>query len=226
MKHRGFTLVELLATLTVVSILAAILFAATGKVRASAHRAECAGNLRQLAAGVQLYANDHGGQLPRSDHSAFAHRQRSWLSTIQPYLGADEALQGEALDKAIERHCRCPSEEGRESGSSYGLNVHFELAPASDDYDGAPATWRRMMQIPAPSQTILLAELAPGYGADHVMAHFWGGDVDGAEVDIDRHDGQANYAFVDGHVECLPVKAIYDPANQINRWNPVLASRH
>jgi len=226
MKRAGFTLVELLTTIAVVSILAAILFAATGKVRESAQRAQCAGNMRQLAAGVLLYANDHRGDLPRSDHSAYANRQRPWLSAIQPYLGAKEELRGEALESALERYCRCPSEEERDSRSSYGLNVHFELHPDSDDYAGEPLIWRKTMQIPSPSQTILIAELTPENEDDHIMAHFWGGNVDGTVVDIDRHSGQANYAFADGHVECLPLESIYDPANDVNRWNPDSAARH
>ncbi len=225
MRRPAFTLIELLTVIAIIAILGAILIPVTSRIRHSSNRAQCIGNLRQLAAGVLLYANDHNGELPRSNHSAYAHRQRSWLSTIQPYLGGPEGLKGKPLDQAIERYCRCPGEEGRKRGSSYGLNVHFELSPEVDDYEGAPTVWRRTLQIPAPSHTILLAELRPDYEADHIMAHYWTGNVNGAEVDADRHNGQANYAFVDGHVESLRIEQVFSPQNKVNHWNPATAER-
>lgn len=224
MKRRAFTLIELLTVIAIVGVLAAILFAVVGQVRASAQRAQCAANLRQLSGAVLLFANDHCGELPRSNHSAFAHRTRSWLTTVQPYLG-DGELKGAALAEALERYCRCPSEEGRASGSSYGLNVFFELDPAVDDYAGAPASWRRLYQIPDPSRTILLAELTPNYQADHIMSHFWEGDVSGAEVALERHQHEPFYAFADGHVEALAVDQVFDVAQGVNRWNPVLSGQ-
>jgi len=42
-------------------------------------------------------------------------------------------------------------------------------------------------------------------------------------VDAKRHDGKANYLFVDGHVETLPISSTFDTAKGINLWNPSLA---
>jgi prepilin-type processing-associated H-X9-DG protein len=38
----------------------------------------------------------------------------------------------------------------------------------------------------------------------------------------DRHNGRANYLFVDGHVESLPVEATF-VARSENLWNPSVA---
>ena len=97
--------------------------------------------------------------------------------------------------------CSCPSDESG-GGVSYGLNVYYELNPNADDYAGKPQTWRRQLNVPSPTRTVLVAEV--NSGVDHVMAHFWEGDDTATEVAVKRHNGKANYVFADGHVELPP----------------------
>ena len=61
--RRGFTLIELLVSVAVVVILAAILIVGIGRVRVAAGKAEGTSNLRQLGAGLQMYANANNGEL-------------------------------------------------------------------------------------------------------------------------------------------------------------------
>lgn len=226
MKRQAFTLMELLTVVAVIGVLAAILIPVVGRVRESAHQSQCASNLRQLAGASLLYASDHGGELPRSNHSAArtwstADRVRNWQSELQVYLGADEPLRGSALQTALERQCRCPSETGRTSGASYAYNVYPELHPDHDEgYPGSPRTWRRLAQIPHPAATVLFAEIEPEETADHLMAHYWGNDISGSSLASNRHSDRANYAFIDGHVDCLPLEAVYNPQENVNRWHP------
>ena len=63
---RGFTLVELLIVVGIITVLLALLMPAVRRARESAQRAACASNLRQLAAGVHAYAIDNDGQIPQS----------------------------------------------------------------------------------------------------------------------------------------------------------------
>ena len=117
------------------------------------------------------------------------------------------------------RYFRCPA-DARTNGTSYGLNVFFELDPESDDYEGAPARWRRASALPSPSRTVLLAEIKTGSSADHVMAHFWSGSAEGSEVAVDRHGGRSNFVFADGSAALLRIADTHDPANGIDCWNP------
>ena len=219
----AFTLIELLVVIAIIAVLAALVVGASGSARARAAGAACAANLSQLGNGLQLYCADHGGQFPRSFHSAGANGEPGWQTSIGPYLGTS----GGSADPGVPAKIfRCPADTNADrTAGSYGLNVFFELTPDGDDYAGAPASWRTTMCVTAPSRTILLAEVrsAGGMGADHFMCHQWSsaGAAKNA-VAHDRHGGRANYLFVDGHVGSLPVEETFNSRTK-NLWNPSLA---
>ena len=63
MKSRAFTLVELLAVVAVIGMLAAFLLPALGKTK-EAERIDCANNLRQINLAAQMYIDDPEDFLP------------------------------------------------------------------------------------------------------------------------------------------------------------------
>lgn len=60
----SFSLAELLVTVAIISLLAALLFPALQRGRQAALRAKGSGNLRQAGVGILSYAGDHEGSLP------------------------------------------------------------------------------------------------------------------------------------------------------------------
>lgn len=231
---RGFSLIELLAAITIVTILTGIVFGGYGDFRSRKNDLECTLQLRALAQSVLLYATDNNGHLPQSGHSG-----SSWAAAIAPYIGEPQ------LDNPLDYRNRapfvCPAHTAAQtevpSHWSYGLNVFFELSAqlrytpvglpilgSGDTYAGSPATWHRLSDIPSAVNTVLLAE-NPHPLSDHFMAHQWSSPAAAVNaVASDRHNGKANYAFADGHIEMLPIKKTFDPDNGINRWNPALAA--
>lgn len=221
----GFTLVELLTVSSIVAILATLAVPTWGRVREQTRAAACLTKLKAIGLGLQLYAQDHDGELPRSFHSAGAHREPGWAASIAPYLGAPPAGTLSVWKSVFNRFFRCPSDASRDpSIYSYGLNVFYELTPEGDDYEGSPATWRRLLHVPNPSKTVLLAEARPIPYADHFMCHQWSGlaTADYA-VDSSRHSKRSNYLFVDGHVEPYLLEQTFHPENNLNLWNPSTA---
>jgi prepilin-type N-terminal cleavage/methylation domain-containing protein/prepilin-type processing-associated H-X9-DG protein len=61
---RGFTLIELLTVMAILILLLALLIPQLSKVQEESRRAGCRSNLRQLGAGMLLFAGDHNGWLP------------------------------------------------------------------------------------------------------------------------------------------------------------------
>jgi len=60
----GFTLVELLVVVSIISLLAALLLPALAKARDSGRKAVCISNLRQIGVAIHVYADDHHGVIP------------------------------------------------------------------------------------------------------------------------------------------------------------------
>ncbi len=61
-----FTIVELLAVIAIISILAGLLFPVLGKAKEKARKSACISNLRQLGISVNSYAGSNSDYLPMS----------------------------------------------------------------------------------------------------------------------------------------------------------------
>lgn len=223
--RRGFTLVELLVVIAIVAVLVTLSAATLRRSINSAKTVSCMAKMKNLGGSIILYTQDHNGEFPRSLHSAGANREPGWAKSIAPYLGASESEIRNSWPVIFNDKFRSPSDPSRDVNIySYALNVYFELNPDSDDYEGAPQTWRRLGQVPSPEGTVLLAQTAPVRFGDHLMCHDWS-SVQSAKnaLNYEIHNGKANYLYVDGHVETLRVEQTFNPAKNINRWNPSLA---
>jgi prepilin-type processing-associated H-X9-DG protein len=205
----------LLVVIAIIAVLAALLLPALARAKESARSIQCLSQMRQLGMAVQMYADENSEEFPRSQHSAFTHGQLTWGRALAPQLGGDTMTWTNLLLGVY----RCPTDR-RTNGWSYGLNVYFELGP-DDDYEGKPQTWRRVGTVPHPAATVLFAENASA--ADHIMPNFWTASQDAVDVASRRHGRAANYTFVDGHAGAWEFKSIYEPARQIDQWNPASA---
>jgi prepilin-type N-terminal cleavage/methylation domain-containing protein len=88
----GFTLIEILIVVGIISVLVALLLPAVNKTREAARRTWCSSSLMQLAVALQLYQNAHGvlpsgvvnatgpvRNVPQGYH-------RGWIVQLLPYL--------------------------------------------------------------------------------------------------------------------------------------------
>lgn len=100
----GFTLVELLVTITIIIVLAALVFTVTGKVRASAQQANAMSALRQIGiANIAYSAENNGainvirdtGEWGEFEGPGNEYASNSFVGRMQPYLFAGIGTKNE-----------------------------------------------------------------------------------------------------------------------------------
>jgi len=67
MSKRGFTIIELLGVISVIAVLAAILFPVFARTREMARRQSCLSNLFNIGMALRMYALDNDGYYPPRD---------------------------------------------------------------------------------------------------------------------------------------------------------------
>lgn len=85
--RRGFTLVEILVVVTIILVLAAIVFQVAGRMRKNAHQTVVIGNMRQIGIAMAGFTSDKG-RYPG------VNTDPCWDRSIIPYLGYTKTLPG------------------------------------------------------------------------------------------------------------------------------------
>src|SRR6202453_4197162 len=83
-KH-GFTLIELMVTIAIIAIVAALLLLALASMKAKAKRTACMDHLHQINLGLRMYCDDANDSTPgvRSNRNAFL----GYKELIKNYVG-------------------------------------------------------------------------------------------------------------------------------------------
>lgn len=231
-KRAGFTLVELLVVIGVVSVLIALLLPALSKARELARQLVCSNTLRQFQMCSEMYANDNRGWyipiLPYFDASGST--PSVWWSEADDTRRAlgitpvPEKYYGEAPPNKI-----CPNASysleinTNPSGTcsirnSYGMNYQDFMDPSYPTqylYSATiPKHWcaYKAGLIRSPSDKIAWADaLAPwirAAGSTGAISYVYENPTGTNSATAYRHNGGANIIFFDGHGEWLPRKQI------------------
>jgi len=195
--HGGFTLIELLVVIAIIAILAAILFPVFSRARAKARQTTCLSNMKQLALGMNMYAQDYddtfpyyslwpGTAPPSSPATAY-----TWDTEIGPYVKnmqificPDNYFNGQSNDlnqTGPKRGYALPRYISGQSMAGPQYTASTVLLLEKGAY--LTGTWQDSA-AEFPTQA--------GYNQTY-----------GTQVTY-RHNGGNNFAFVDGHAKWVP----------------------
>jgi len=187
-SENAFTMIEVLAVIFVIAVLAAILVPTTSKALLWAGSIKSASNLRQIGATAFQYAADHENKIP----VAASNNPYFWLDCLyplasggKPFPGFDAA--GNSLKGTIFHSPNMKATEA-EPRRSYGWNGNLNSGDLSD----LRITLNRVAR---PGQAAVCSD-SIGSSAMGTVAP----PVIKITVNY-RNAGRANILFVDGHVE-------------------------
>lgn len=175
----GFSLLELLIVVSIMSMLVALLSPALKTAREQAKGIQCVGNLRQIGMAINEYLHDYDGMWTAS-----------LFAETEPSCYWDRMLIGKGYVKNClhggfywyrETVMWCPSfKTNYKDVPAYGLNVYLFWNK-----------WQKVDSIADPAGTLLLADCngnrTTGAWSNPMLVY--------------RHNGLANVLFVDGHLE-------------------------
>ncbi len=187
--RKGFTLIELLVVIAIIAILAAILFPVFASARASAKRASCQSNLKQVVTAALLYADDFGGWTPGPVYGmTYWGDGVGWTERIAPYMKAGYGRGPRPGDKSASRTVfRCPEQKHLYSYEitwwmDAALRPGVNLVTESYIKGFRPSTVRK------PSKMVFFFEVRKSYAEDAV----------GKDTSLDYDSGLSNDNQPDG----------------------------
>jgi prepilin-type N-terminal cleavage/methylation domain-containing protein/prepilin-type processing-associated H-X9-DG protein len=225
-KVTGFTLIEILIVISIIALLAAILFPVFSRAKENARRASCQSNLKQIGLALQQYMADYDGiyapvHLNRMDFQTGGgggsdgyQNVPSYYDLLMPYVKSDAVFVCPSDERPSVRD-RSQRQIGRVGYSrifSYGLNVGTSgqvcQGPGrpygdSDSFPGCVPF--RDSALSDPARVIYAGD---GHGRSSTLLFSWyltnasDSDINNARVDF-RHLETANFLFCDGHVKAL-----------------------
>lgn len=231
MKRRAFTLIELLVVISIISVLAAILFPVFARARENARRTSCLSNLKQIGLGMMMYAQDYDETYPpyqrtSSETPPFPFWQTNrweWAHMIYPYT------------KNVQVY-RCPNGNSTSNYfGNYGVNYHL--------LHGTPV---KLSAVIASASTYMIMDSGRNYitagraysapdGAFYLPGakELTGASITGvsdwylSDYSDGRHFKGINITFADGHAKWLKSSTVWIEAGKYNAtthppsaWDP------
>lgn len=191
-SHAGFTVIELLAVIAIIGILAAMLLPAISGAKRKAQGVVCINNLKQLEVALDLYVADHDRTYPNTNEVWFYYKQM-----LQSYTGSSPGLFGCPADRFM-----IDPLTGKALGESPHLSPDYNFVsyafngrrPYSIGYPEMGLTEKREGLIREPVRTVTLYELSAEF------------PISWHQGDRQRRNKAASYlAFVDGHVSLTKI---------------------
>ena len=208
---RKFRFIELLAVLSIIGILVALLLPAVRTARPAALRVQCINNLKQIALALHNYESAYKALPPAHTVDSEGKPLHSWRTLILPYLERQRLYASIDLSKPwndpanAEAH-KTEISEFRCPGADCPANQTAYMAIVAPNGCFRPNEPRQLSEITDDhGETLMVIEV----GSEHAV--HWMAPIDADETLVmasgpstkRNHAGGTNAAFVDGSVRFL-----------------------
>jgi len=198
----GFSLVELLVVMTVISILAGMLLPVLATARKAAQMVQCLNNLKQFGMAMVIYSDASGYCPPSQMASPGSPDYQLWSKTLVRGGAIEGKIPG-GYDGADAEVFTCP---GKRAKVKYGTRKwnHFQTDYAINSYV-IYQNWFSLRKLLRPSQIYFIGEKQLQWDS----VNKWWEPAEGewlqpARVDFDAHNNRTDMLFFDTHVKSLP----------------------
>jgi prepilin-type N-terminal cleavage/methylation domain-containing protein len=215
-NQAAFTLIELLITIAIIAILAALLLPALARARDKTRAVQCAANLRQWGLAGRMYADDFSDFLPRRGQGvqtlALITRPDDWFNALPPYFTQPPFMQlvEEGQPPAAGDHSVFICPDATDPGGAYFLcyGQNMNLSP----WNLPMAT--KFSAVLQPSLVVALGESPGPYASTYPSTQ--------AYSIVARHVRRINLLFLTGQVQAFPGSHVGcdegDPGRPDVRW--------
>ncbi|GAB4117770.1 MAG: hypothetical protein Fur0036_01380 [Fimbriimonadaceae bacterium] len=216
-RRQGFTIIELLVVVAIVAILAALIFPAIARAKASAKQTGCLSNMKQIGTAFALYMADEGDLFPygvdaidkwqpgiwddEPELKAQVERMPLLSDLLQPYLKNKEVFRSPAdkgmqvLDDRPYIPLPAPTSVYGTYGSSYFYRTELTLRQVS--HSG----------LPQPSESNMMETAS---GSWHSGLPGMTPDIDGQEWWNRLQRYRYNVIFTDFHAKSVSYAQLQD----------------
>jgi len=127
----GFSLLELLLVMSIIGILASLLFRSADRVQARAEAAHCIANLHSLHHALSAYIQDYG-QWPQEPEDINGRVfEKWWINALLPYTDNADVWM-------------CPTMKRRQSGLAVDERALISYTPSLfDEHEFTPMRWNQ-----------------------------------------------------------------------------------
>lgn len=192
----GFTLIEILAVIVVLAILAALLVPALRGMISRANEAKCVSNLKSISAASALYSADHNGNWPLN--SVDSNDRHIFSNYLIPYLDAIPSQQdGNLMNSPL--ICPATLKEDVYIVGSYGLG--YAQNGYAQNTDKAHYVKTRLA-VDKVSSFMLYMDFTGHYLTSSATFNR------SQEILAKRHTGKLNIAYADGSVSPMPLEDV------------------
>ncbi|MDR1280214.1 MAG: prepilin-type N-terminal cleavage/methylation domain-containing protein [Opitutaceae bacterium] len=218
-RSRAFTLIELLAVIVIIGILASIIIPVAARVRSIARTVRCVTNMRQYLTALPMFAADHRGLVPEcyQNGSATAEARTQLAPYFSPPPGLAEGSNELFRWAAKVANCTTTTQAADPERSwVFGFN----------SWTGQKANYGPALPLASFTEPSRLIYIIDTTGSRAIRPETFSGSnpKDFQQAAPRPHNGKVNVGYMDGHVKTRIASTLYRA--DFTRGTPGYGSSH